>query len=104
MKTATAQEAKAHIGRPPIFDDESKALRILKEESEHCRKLRKPCTLSSLSAEVASEFNVYLLKKSEERPKATPKGFKKVASEDAMKQALYKLVCKHDIWLSARVK
>ena len=104
MKTAVAKKAKAHIGRPPIFDDESKALRILKEESEHCRKMRKPCTLSSLSAEVAAEFNVYLRKKSEDKPKSVPTGFKKVASEDAMKQALYKLVCKHNIWLSARAK
>lgn len=93
------------LGRKPMFPDEAKVVAVLRAESEYHKSRgrsdrRDTCTLHNLQIAVESHPDLFgpNLRHGKDGPVNRP------YSPAAIKQAVYRLVKKHDIWLSRNGK
>ena len=84
-----------------MFNDEAKVVAVLKTRSEDAKLKKDTCTLRNLKAEIQLHpelFNPNMRRVSADKKDTTVA--ERPYSDGAIKQALYRLVVKHKIWLS----
>jgi len=86
------------LGRKPMFKDEAAVVKILKAESEDKKARHDTCTLHNLR--VAVEAHPDLFTPNTKTDKKTHEVTTRSYTQAAIKQAVYRLVTKHKIWLS----
>lgn len=96
-KKAPKKERRSTLGRKPMFRDEAAVVSVLKAVSDERKRTHDTCTLHNLKAAVELRPQLFA-----PNMKKGPDGtmVEVPYSPGAIKQAVYRLVREHKIWIS----
>lgn len=95
-RAPSASDRRSTLGRKPMFKDEAAVVAVLKAVSDEKKRTHDTCTLHNLKAAVDLHPELFA-------PNLKTVDGKKVEvpySPGAVKQAVYRLVRAHKIWIS----
>lgn len=95
-KKKAAATQPAHLGRKPMFKDDLEVVKILREVSNQRKVDGDTCTLHNLKAAVMKNPDLFAPN--------IKSGVEVAYSPGAVKQAIYRLVREHNIWISRNGK